>query len=232
MVYKAVHRVTANVVAVKVMDRAKIKVASIEREWTVLEHLGSHPFVVQFYAAYLTPPEVTFVMEMYVWPDTGGCCVLAAPKRTCSVRHVVLHFPPPPPTAHSMYGGELFERLIQRGAYTESEARTPFRQVAEGLAYLHECVGSPVTGLSIVVVAGVVVVSVACLTKNALHTCLGCVTVASRGIIHRDLKPENLLLADNSPTSAVKVSVGGAVNGCVHPLDGCCWHRLCTVGLA
>ena len=135
-----------------------------------------------------------------------------------SVRHVVLPFPPPPPTAHSMYGGELFERLIQRGAYTESEARTPFRQVAEGLAYLHECVGSPVTGLSIVVVAGVVVVSVACLTKNALHTCLGCVTVASRGIIHRDLKPENLLLADNSPTSAVKVSVGGAVDGCVHPL--------------
>lgn len=36
-----------------------------------------------------------------------------------------------------MNGGELFDRLIQRGAYSEDEARTAFRQVAEGLYYIH-----------------------------------------------------------------------------------------------
>ena len=51
--------------AVKVMDRARIKAASIEREWTVLEHLGAHPYVVQFKGSYLTAADVTFVMEMY-----------------------------------------------------------------------------------------------------------------------------------------------------------------------
>ena len=39
--------------------------------------------------------------------------------------------------ASSMYGGELFDRLIRRGAYTEDEARHTFRQVAQGLLYLH-----------------------------------------------------------------------------------------------
>lgn len=36
-----------------------------------------------------------------------------------------------------MYGGELFDRLIRRGAYAEIEVRTPFRNLASALAYLH-----------------------------------------------------------------------------------------------
>ena len=50
--------------AVKVMDRARIKSASIEREWTVLSHLGKHAHVVQFHKAYVTPTQVSFVMEL------------------------------------------------------------------------------------------------------------------------------------------------------------------------
>ena len=38
----------------------------------------------------------------------------------------------------SMRGGELFDRLIQRGAYSEAEARQPFHQVAMALSYLHK----------------------------------------------------------------------------------------------
>ncbi len=64
--YKATDRLTGEVVAVKVMDRSRIKAASIEREWTVLEHLGYNPYVVQFRGSYLTKDDVTFVMEMYV----------------------------------------------------------------------------------------------------------------------------------------------------------------------
>jgi hypothetical protein len=40
-----------------------------------------------------------------------------------------------------MDGGELFDRLIRRGAYTESEIRVSFKRVAEALAYL--CVATP-----------------------------------------------------------------------------------------
>ena len=43
-----------------------------------------------------------------------------------------------------MSGGELFDRLVRRGAYSEEEARAPFRQVAEGLLYLHQYVDAVV----------------------------------------------------------------------------------------
>ena len=39
--------------------------------------------------------------------------------------------------ACSMTGGELFDRLVNVGAYSENDARTIFKQVAEGLVYLH-----------------------------------------------------------------------------------------------
>jgi hypothetical protein len=41
------------------------------------------------------------------------------------------------PLPGSMSGGELFDRLIERGAYSEVVARDMFHQFATGLAYLH-----------------------------------------------------------------------------------------------
>jgi len=35
-------------------------------------------------------------------------------------------------------GGELFERLVQKGAYSEKEASALFRQIGEAIAYLHK----------------------------------------------------------------------------------------------
>jgi serine/threonine protein kinase len=99
-----------------------------------------------------------------------------------------------------MRGGELFDRLIQRGAYSEADARRPFHQVAMALNYLHKCVASvcqrPPPHVSMAL-AGV------------------CVCVCRRGIIHRDLKPENLLLSDDGPDAAVKVCVCVCVCVCV-----------------
>lgn len=99
-VYVGTHRETQELVAVKIMDRGRIKSTSIEREWTVLEHLGKHENVVEFKGAYATSKEVCFVLEI-------------------------------------MHGGELFDRLIRQGAYSETDAREPFRQVASALQYLH-----------------------------------------------------------------------------------------------
>ena len=64
--YEGKHRVTGEVVAVKCMDRGRIKASSIEREWTVLSHLGFHPHVVLFKSAYVSANQVAFVMEVYV----------------------------------------------------------------------------------------------------------------------------------------------------------------------
>ena len=64
MVYRAVHRGTGDVVAIKVMDRTKARAGSIERELNVLFHLGDNPYVVGFKGAYVTPTQVSIVMEL------------------------------------------------------------------------------------------------------------------------------------------------------------------------
>jgi ferredoxin len=68
-VYLGRDKQTGETVAIKIMDRAKIKAASIEREWTVLSHLGTHAHVVGFKCAYVTPANVCFVMEVCVRCD-------------------------------------------------------------------------------------------------------------------------------------------------------------------
>lgn len=82
------------------MARERIKVTSIQREFAVMEAMGSHPGIVGYHGCYKTPEKVTFVLEL-------------------------------------MNGGELFERLVHKGAYTEAEARPAFRRIARALAYLH-----------------------------------------------------------------------------------------------
>ena len=60
---------------------------------------------------------------------SGGCGVWYLTTCTLLVAHVS--------HVRSVSGGELFDRLVKTGAYTEAEAREPFRQVASGLRYLH-----------------------------------------------------------------------------------------------
>jgi calcium/calmodulin-dependent protein kinase I len=100
-VFAARHRRNTTMsVALKVMDRSRIKVTSIQREFSVMEAIGDHPGVVGYYGCYKTSEKVTFVLEL-------------------------------------MQGGELFERLVHRGAYTEAEAQPAFRKLARALSYLH-----------------------------------------------------------------------------------------------
>jgi len=62
-------------------------------------------------------------------------------------------------------GGELFDRIVSSGAYSERDAAFHMRKIGSALQYMH-----------------------------------------SKGIVHRDLKPENLVLVDNTPESAIKIS--------------------------
>jgi serine/threonine protein kinase len=63
-VYRAISRRNGELVAVKLMDRSKIKATSIAREYNVLEHLGHHPYVVGYRGTYKTRETVAFVLEI------------------------------------------------------------------------------------------------------------------------------------------------------------------------
>lgn len=98
--YRAISKVHGRVVVLKSLDRKAIKASSIHREWSVLENLGSHPYVVGYHGTYKTATNVSFVLEY-------------------------------------MSGGELFERLLKRGACPEAEVRLPCKRLAEALRYVH-----------------------------------------------------------------------------------------------
>lgn len=40
--------------------------------------------------------------------------------------------------AHSVSGGELFDRILERGVYTEKDASLVIQQVLSAVKYLHE----------------------------------------------------------------------------------------------
>ena len=82
--------------------------------------------------AILSPP-FFFLCQLVDFRPVSACTITVTVVAVCSLspRPRSLSCP------HSMYGGELFDRLILRGAYTENEARQTFVQVAQGLLYLH-----------------------------------------------------------------------------------------------
>lgn len=127
----------------------------------MLEHIGHHPFVVDYKGAYRTRESVEFVLEY-------------------------------------MPGGELFDRLIERGPYTEEDARLPFKRLAEALAYLH---GRGIVHRDLKVSSSVV---------QRWHCCIVPHTACHPP--HRRLprallvQPENILLADTSSKPVLKIA--------------------------
>lgn len=127
----------------------------------MLEHIGHHPFVVDYKGAYRTRESVEFVLEY-------------------------------------MPGGELFDRLIERGPYTEQDARLPFKRLAEALAYLH---GRGIVHRDLKVSTGVWS-SVASAAPGAY--CLP--PAASPPPRALPMQPENILLADTSSKPVLKIA--------------------------
>jgi len=74
-------------------------------------------------------------------------------------------------------GGELFERIVKAGRFSEDEARYYFQQLVNGVEYCHQSVNSP---------------------------CMFSLTWAPQGVVHRDLKLENTLL-DGSRKPVLKI---------------------------
>ncbi|MGH0156078.1 UNVERIFIED_CONTAM: hypothetical protein FKN15_030831 [Acipenser sinensis] len=88
-------------------------------------------------------------------------------------------------------GGELFDRIVQRGYYSERDAAHVIKQILEAVAvrivqrgYYSERDAAHVIKQ--------ILEAVAYLHEN--------------GVVHRDLKPENLLYADLSPDASLKIA--------------------------
>ena len=108
-VWRAVDRRTGEAVAIKVIDKKKLNPALFNMEVFAMQRCSGHPHIVQLLAAFDVPPSV------------------AQPNGEW---HVVMEL---------AEGGELFERLLRHGAYTELVASEIARQIASAVYHMHSC---------------------------------------------------------------------------------------------
>jgi serine/threonine protein kinase len=88
---RAVHRVTGRIVAIKSVARASVKAASIYREWSVLESVGSHPYCVAYHGTFKTPTSVDFVLEYLPGGELFERLISCGPLPEAEVRLPIRH---------------------------------------------------------------------------------------------------------------------------------------------
>ena len=108
-VWRAVDRRTGAAVAIKVIDKKKLNPALFNMEVFAMQRCSGHPHIVQLLAAFDVPPSAD--QPNGEW-------------------HVVMEL---------AEGGELFERLLRHGAYTELVASEITRQIASAVYHMHSC---------------------------------------------------------------------------------------------
>ena len=106
-VWRATEIATGRTVAIKVVDKRLLLSPFLNMEVASLVRCTGHPHIVQLYAAY-------DVAADEVSPEGEW--------------HLVMEL---------AEGGELFERLLEHGAYTEKVASQLLRQVAKAVYHLH-----------------------------------------------------------------------------------------------
>ena len=108
-VWRAVDRRTGEAVAIKVIDKKKLNPSLFNMEVFAMQRCSGHPHIVQLLAAFDVPPSAD--QPNGEW-------------------HVVMEL---------AEGGELFERLLRHGAYTELVASEVTRQIASAVYHMHSC---------------------------------------------------------------------------------------------
>ncbi|XP_021235978.1 calcium/calmodulin-dependent protein kinase type IV isoform X2 [Numida meleagris] len=84
-------------------------------------------------------------------------------------------------------GGELFDRIVEKGYYSERDAADAVKQILEAVA----CPSLATQKVAI------------CPRSVFFHYCK---YLHANGIVHRDLKPENLLYATPAPDAPLKIA--------------------------
>ena len=103
-------------------------------------------------------------------------------------------------------GGELFDRIVKAGRFSEDEARFFFQQLISGVDYCHsevsqaDCTSATTVGAPKFMITPDVLMKLHYAASQAM-TCLYC---GLQGVCHRDLKLENTLL-DGRPAPRLKI---------------------------
>lgn len=129
LVYLCRRKETQQVFAVKVINKALcVKKKTLRDEITVLLRV-KHANIISLEEVYESDTEILLVMERSV------LLVLAR-----SVRSASTHLPPPTCVlSNSVTGGELFDRIVRVGVYSERQAAEIVANVLRALEYLHSC---------------------------------------------------------------------------------------------
>ena len=108
-VWRAIERSTGRAVAIKVIDKKLLPSSLLNLEVSSMQRCAGHPHIVQLLAAYELAGD-------HANPNGEW--------------HLVMEL---------AEGGELFERLLQHGAYTEKIASKLLLQAARAIYHLHSC---------------------------------------------------------------------------------------------
>lgn len=95
-------------------------------------------------------------------------------------------------------GGELFDKIVEKGYYSERDAADILRQIVGATAYLHK------RNIGMYKAEIKQLDSLSC--RCALLVAYIAIYDVQSYLVHRDLKPENLLLSDKSDTAVVKLA--------------------------
>lgn len=94
--------------------KSQIQRERLDREIDILRSCN-HPNIVKLVETFESDLEISLVMELYARFPT----------------HTLL-------TLYRMEGGDLFDRILAKGVFTEEEARTAMYNIFSALDYLHD----------------------------------------------------------------------------------------------
>ena len=137
--------------AIKVVENGDLtdeeNLEALETEIKILRELN-HPHIVQLKEVVATADNTYIVMELCAAAKrrrrraAAAVCRDTPPPPRAAAAAATRHrrpptHPPPPSRARRLSGGELFNRIVEKGSYPEEEAAELFAQILLSVEYLH-----------------------------------------------------------------------------------------------
>lgn len=118
VVHLGVHKKTGEKFAIKVIEKNEMDTSRLETEVNILKKV-QHANIIHLKEFFDTPKKLYLVMELCV-PPVSTFAFLS------------------PSHAESVTGGELFNKIIELGSYTEAVAAAVVRNILSAVNYLHQ----------------------------------------------------------------------------------------------